>query len=112
MRGSPRSLIGRASRVPSEHRRGVRGRRAGRQVHAGDARRLGSQDPGRWPLYVPPGWTAYTTLDQLAWGYGYPAFPHRHAGHRDWLFIDASTGQMIVATLNHGVGGRPPVDSH
>jgi hypothetical protein len=38
---------------------------------------------------------AYQTLNQLAWGYSWPAFPHRHTGQMSWIFLDASTGQMI-----------------
>ena len=54
---------------------------------------------------------AYTVRNQLAYGYGSPAFPHRRTGRMNWLFLDASTGQMIVAVLQR-VGGRPSLGRH
>jgi hypothetical protein len=54
---------------------------------------------------------AYTALDQLAYGYGWLAFPHRHLKNRNWIFLDASTGKMIVGTVSREPGSRaaPPV---
>ena len=46
---------------------------------------------------------AYTALDQLAYGYSWLAFPHRHLKARDWVFLDANTGHMII-----GVQAREP----
>jgi hypothetical protein len=48
---------------------------------------------------------AYQALDQLAWGYGWLAFPHRHSKRMNWVFLDASTGQMINGVLNRPPGG-------
>jgi hypothetical protein len=50
---------------------------------------------------------AYQALNQLAYGYSWPAFPHRHTGQLNWTFLDASTGQMIEAVLAREPGGRP-----
>jgi len=47
---------------------------------------------------------AYTALDQLAYGYSWLAFPHRHLKNRNWIFLDANTGGMIT-----GSGSREPV---
>jgi prepilin-type processing-associated H-X9-DG protein len=38
---------------------------------------------------------AYSSLNRLAYGYSWPAFPHRHSHRMNWLFLDASDGQMI-----------------
>ena len=42
---------------------------------------------------------AYTVLNRLAYGYSWLAFPHRHLKPRDWVFLDANTGSMIIGTL-------------
>jgi len=42
---------------------------------------------------------AYTALNQLAYGYSWLAFPHRHLKNRNWIFLDANTGKMIIGAL-------------
>jgi hypothetical protein len=42
---------------------------------------------------------AYRALDQLVYGYSWLAFPHRHSLLRDWWFVDANTGRMIIGVL-------------
>jgi hypothetical protein len=56
---------------------------------------------------------AYTALDQLAYGYSWLAFPHRHLKNRNWIFLDASTGKMIIGTVSREPGSRaaPPAGS-
>ncbi len=49
---------------------------------------------------------AYTALDQLAYGYSWLAFPHRHLKARNWIFLDASTGKMIIGTVSREPGSR------
>jgi hypothetical protein len=53
---------------------------------------------------------AYTALDQLAYGYSWLAFPHRHLKNRNWIFLDANTGKMIIGTVSREPGSRaaPP----
>jgi hypothetical protein len=48
---------------------------------------------------------AYSALNQLAYGYSWPAFPHRYSHRMNWIFLDASTGQMIVGFLQQRQGG-------
>jgi hypothetical protein len=49
---------------------------------------------------------AYTALDQLAYGYSWLAFPHRHLKNRNWTFLDANTGGMIIGTGSREPGSR------
>jgi hypothetical protein len=49
---------------------------------------------------------AYTALDQLAYGYSWLAFPHRHLQARNWIFLNADTGKMIIGTLSREPGSR------
>ncbi|MDR2983795.1 MAG: hypothetical protein LBV34_03045 [Nocardiopsaceae bacterium] len=49
---------------------------------------------------------AYTALDQLAYGYSWLAFPHRHLKNRNWIFLDANTGHMIIGTVSREPGSR------
>lgn len=49
---------------------------------------------------------AYTALDQLAYGYSWLAFPHRHLKARNWIFLDANTGGMIIGTMSREPGSR------
>ena len=53
---------------------------------------------------------AYTALNQLAYGYSWLAFPHRHPKKRNWIFLDANTGTMIIGTVSREPGSRaaPP----
>src|SRR5215467_10883445 len=51
---------------------------------------------------------AYSSLNQLAYGYGWPAFPHRQSHRMNWLFLVASTGQMINGVLQRGSSGKAP----
>jgi hypothetical protein len=46
---------------------------------------------------------AYRALNRLVYGYSWLAFPHRHLRARNWVFVDANTGKMII-----GVGAREP----
>jgi hypothetical protein len=47
---------------------------------------------------------AYRALNQLVYGYSWLAFPHRHLRSRNWVFVDANTGHMII-----GVQAREPL---
>ena len=49
---------------------------------------------------------AYTALNQLAYGYSWLAFPHRHLKNRNWIFLDANTGKMIIGTVSREPGSR------
>ena len=51
---------------------------------------------------------AYTALNQLAYGYSWRAFPHRHLKPRDWIFLDANTGHMIIGVLAREPGSPSP----
>ena len=53
---------------------------------------------------------AYTALDELPYGYSWLAFPHRHLANRNWIFLDANTGKMIIGTVSRepGSGAAPP----
>ena len=42
----------------------------------------------------------YTALNQLAYGYSWLAFPHRHLKNKNWIFLDANTGKMIIGTIS------------
>jgi len=56
---------------------------------------------------------AYTALNQLAWGYSWPAFPHRHSHSMNWIFLDASTGLMIEGVMAQGsIGAEPGLGRH
>ena len=57
---------------------------------------------------------AYTALDQLAYGYSWLAFPHRHLKDKNWIFLDATTGTMIIGTVSREPGSRasPPAGDH
>jgi hypothetical protein len=46
---------------------------------------------------------AYRALNELVYGYSWLAFPHRNSLLRDWWFVGANTGRMII-----GVLPRPP----
>jgi hypothetical protein len=49
---------------------------------------------------------AYRALDRLVYGYSWLAFPHRHLRSRDWYFVDAYTGKMIIGVLAREPGAR------
>ena len=42
---------------------------------------------------------AYRALNELVYGYSWLAFPHRHLRSRNWVFVDANTGKMIIGVL-------------
>jgi hypothetical protein len=50
---------------------------------------------------------AYRALNQLAYGYSWLAFPRRHLKNRNWIFLDASTGKMIIGVLSREPGSGP-----
>ncbi len=54
---------------------------------------------------------AYRSLNQLAYGYSWLAFPNRHSHLRNWVFVDANTGKMIIGVLARepGSGATPPI---
>ena len=56
--------------------------------------------------------TAYRALNRLVYGYSWLAFPHRHLKNRNWIFLDANTGKMIIGTVSREPGSRaaPPVE--
>ncbi len=43
---------------------------------------------------------AYNALNELAYGYIWLAFPHRHLKNRTWIFLDASAGKMIIGAVS------------
>jgi hypothetical protein len=49
---------------------------------------------------------AYRALNQLVYGYSWLAFPHRHSHLRNWIFVDANTGKMIIGVLAREPGSR------
>lgn len=49
---------------------------------------------------------AYRALHQLVYGYSWLAFPHRHLKPRNWIFLDANTGQMIIGVLAREPGAQ------
>lgn len=49
---------------------------------------------------------AYTALNQLAYGYSWLAFPHRHLKNRNWIFLDANTGKMIIGAMAREPGAN------
>jgi len=49
---------------------------------------------------------AYRALNQLVYGYSWLAFPHRHSHLRNWTFVDANTGKMIIGVLAREPGSR------
>ena len=51
---------------------------------------------------------AYRALHQLAYAYSWQAFPHRHLNARNWIFVDANTGQMITGVLAREPGAASP----
>jgi hypothetical protein len=51
---------------------------------------------------------AYLAKNQLAYGYSWLAFPHRHLRRMNWIFLDASTGQMIIGVLAREPGAAGP----
>jgi hypothetical protein len=51
---------------------------------------------------------AYLALNQLAYGYSWLAFPHRHLRRMSWIFLDANTGQMITGVLAREPGAAGP----
>jgi hypothetical protein len=51
---------------------------------------------------------AYRALHQLVYGYSWLAFPNRHLKPRNWIFLDANTGQMIIGVLAREPGAPGP----